>query len=640
MFKNCPLFIILGLSAFALGCSKPFETFEEKLTRQEESAYCGTPKSISGATATVTGSAKFKYRNLMNGSTENGTAWYLDYTFGTAEVAFAEFQVTDSNGQVVQCGETDTNGDFSFVVPVSGSYTLAVMSRAYNSQYKVSVLNDTSANTPYSITKQFSVTTGTAAIGTLTAEADEKVDSNLSGGAFNILYDILQANEVLRSQANTAGFTVAPKVKVYWKAGFNPYSYFGAPNSPLSFYRPGYSELYILGGMNGDVASSDTDHFDDSVILHEYGHFLEDMYGLSNSPGGSHNGKAIIDPRLAWSEGWANYFQSFVKTQMDSSATASKLYIDTYGYKTSSSDTTLFGTNVLFDLTQVPPSATQDNPINANEGQFREVSISRTLYKTTLSNVTSYSSSPARSGGGIPFASVWQAFGSGDATAPAINGFHSSTYNFRSFGLFNSILDSLLTRQSVTKTTWSQILTDEKQPTDNLTYGAKVTAGGNCPRTIQPAVNNTTNLKVYCMIANANGTCGMWAYASNQLRSNDFFTYCYDGSTNPTISLSYSQTFTNQMLLDLYVYSNDYTYFEESLQAVGQSNSSVLRRNIASISDGDTKSVSLSGLAAGCYMINVKVRTSDSNGYDKLGSELSGTATYHLKTDGGTYLCP
>lgn len=26
---------------------------------------------------------------------------------------------------------------------------------------------------------------------------------------------------------------------------------------------------------------ADTDHFDDSVIIHEYGHFLEDVYGKS-----------------------------------------------------------------------------------------------------------------------------------------------------------------------------------------------------------------------------------------------------------------------------------------------------------------------------------------------------------------------
>ena len=40
--------------------------------------------------------------------------------------------------------------------------------------------------------------------------------------------------------------------------GFNPNYYFGATGG-LSFYLPGYSRLFILGGINGDVNSSDTD---------------------------------------------------------------------------------------------------------------------------------------------------------------------------------------------------------------------------------------------------------------------------------------------------------------------------------------------------------------------------------------------
>ena len=61
------------------------------------------------------------------------------------------------------------------------------------------------------------------------------------------------------------------------------------------------------------------------VMLHEYGHYIADMYGISNSPGGTHyidsnmidnyvaNGSNLTTAkdkgcRLAWSEGWATYF--------------------------------------------------------------------------------------------------------------------------------------------------------------------------------------------------------------------------------------------------------------------------------------------------------------------------------------------
>ena len=632
------LLLILSMALVLSACSQSFQPDAVSGTTLPESAYCGTPKAISGTTSTVSGFARFKFRRLLNGTTENGTGWYLDYTLSNVEIPFAEFHVLDSGGNIIQCGETGTNGDFSFNVPSTGVYTLNVLSRAYNDNYKVSILKDINLNQPYSISKTFSAG-GAVDVGNIFAEADESIDPEIPGGAFNIMYDILMANEFLANSSGMTGFTGAPKVTVFWKAGFNPYSYFGAPNNPLSFYRPGVHELYILGGMNGDVASSDTDHFDDSVIMHEYGHFLEDVYGKSNTPGGSHNGNGLIDPRLAWSEGWANYFQAMVKTSASIPPASASLYIDTYGHKADSSATTGFGQNILFGLKEVPPSTTFDTPTFANEGNFREVSISRTLYKTTFSG--SYSTSPPKAGGAVPFSYVWQAFGDGDATAsPTIDGFHSNNIHFRSIGYFNSILDAILARHVVSRANWNAILSEEMQPITNGTYGAEVTAGGNCPQTMTPVVNNSSGLKAYCLATNGFGSCTSIAYKSNQLRSNDFFAYYYDGSSNSTISIDYTQSPASTIRLDLYVYSEDYVYVEEVQSLFGQSNSSLVVKNISPSVDGDVKSVSLAGQPAGYYMINIKANTMNSDGTDKLVSDLGTSPTYNLKTNGGVFLCP
>jgi hypothetical protein len=51
---------------------------------------------------------------------------------------------------------------------------------------------------------------------------------------------------------------------------------------------------------------------DDAVIIHEAGHYIEDVIGRSDSPGGSHDGSPT-DPRLAWSEGFATYFAMAVR---------------------------------------------------------------------------------------------------------------------------------------------------------------------------------------------------------------------------------------------------------------------------------------------------------------------------------------
>jgi len=59
--------------------------------------------------------------------------------------------------------------------------------------------------------------------------------------------------------------------------------------------------LFLLG------EASDDDGYDDTVILHESGHWIEDTIGRSDSPGGDHNG-APTNPTLAWSEGFSTYF--------------------------------------------------------------------------------------------------------------------------------------------------------------------------------------------------------------------------------------------------------------------------------------------------------------------------------------------
>lgn len=58
--------------------------------------------------------------------------------------------------------------------------------------------------------------------------------------------------------------------------------------------------LFLLGDANVD-----TEEFDDHVVLHEWGHYFEDNFSRSDSPGGHHALGERIDARLAFGEGWA-----------------------------------------------------------------------------------------------------------------------------------------------------------------------------------------------------------------------------------------------------------------------------------------------------------------------------------------------
>lgn len=114
------------------------------------------------------------------------------------------------------------------------------------------------------------------------------------------------------------------------------------------------SELYILG-----KADTDTDEFDSHVIIHEWGHYFESEVGRSDSIGGAHTTGDVLDPRVAFSEGWGNALGAMI---LDPDS----VYTDSMGSQQAS--------GFEFDL--------QDNDISAryNPGWWSEETIQAILY--------------------------------------------------------------------------------------------------------------------------------------------------------------------------------------------------------------------------------------------------------------------
>lgn len=67
------------------------------------------------------------------------------------------------------------------------------------------------------------------------------------------------------------------------------------------------SELYILGLVNAD-----TDEFDRHVIVHEFGHYVEDKLGRSDSIGGAHGPGDKLNIAVAFSEAWGNALSAMI----------------------------------------------------------------------------------------------------------------------------------------------------------------------------------------------------------------------------------------------------------------------------------------------------------------------------------------
>jgi uncharacterized protein YegL len=86
-------------------------------------------------------------------------------------------------------------------------------------------------------------------------------------------------------------------------------------------WEPGYGEegsYYISFWEEITIADhpSQPDQWDDSVIIHEWGHMADDRYSCDDNPGGQHSSGSLIDPELAWGEGYPDYWQSAVRAGM------------------------------------------------------------------------------------------------------------------------------------------------------------------------------------------------------------------------------------------------------------------------------------------------------------------------------------
>ncbi len=513
-------------------------------------------------------------------------------------IRFAEIMVKDSSGNIIQCGSTSVTGTYSLTLPqaASGSYTVYVNSRISNAAVaRAYVMDYNLTNVHYSVSKTVSAT-ATSAANNLLASGEGAVTS----AAFNILDQVIKTNEYLADYVDNAHgcgttfadcvpYTSAPMVYLYWKKGVNPYSYYGV-SSGSSFYT-GDARIFILGGINGDVDNSDTDHFDNSVIVHEYGHFLEDAFAVSESPGGYHNGNTVIDPRLAWSEGWSDFLQGAVLAQA--------VYADTSGNSSGPSGGSQF---LTLDL----ESKGNDVPSSGSEGMFREFSITRLLWDA-IDPHPANGAGGNDAGDGITNANsmteIWTVFA-------GANGLKNSSNPFRHMGVIHKVQDNMAGR-----TSWLALRNSEFQ------NGSAAYTSVGLREYATPLVNGACNIS-FTPVADGGNFDN-----SDLLDNNDFLAFYHSGGTL-SVQLKYTASvLANPPDLDLYVYYSDYTYGSSSTM-VGYSQGDRPVSCVATPANCTDVTESVSASApAGYYMINPMVFTD-------AGTSYGGAGTYKIYVNG------
>jgi hypothetical protein len=240
----------------------------------------------------VTGTALFAKRSFTARGLSRSVQWM--------PVAHAHVEVLDDEGHVLVQGATDERGAFSLDVPAGTRIRVRLSSRTTLFGSDLRVVSDPGTERTFDLTTSpFAVRGGEV----VSFRAD--VGGVEPAGAFNILANFVR---YLPHVHRAFDGRVPPPLFAFWRRGNNESLPQGSITAFLGPYerRAGAYSLQIQGGVEGREDGSDSDQFDDPVVLHEFSHYVIGTMAGHFSIGGNHPSGALYYPALAMDEGFAN----------------------------------------------------------------------------------------------------------------------------------------------------------------------------------------------------------------------------------------------------------------------------------------------------------------------------------------------
>jgi hypothetical protein len=349
-----------------------------------------------------------------NAVTQTGT---LDFTRPAKPVRNATVQVRQ-NGVAIATTVTDDAGQYtaSFTSALVGTLEVAVLAQSQTPP--IQVVDNTDGKAIWAASEPLATTGGTVNIhaqhgwtGTGYVAAQRRA---APFAILDAMYTAAHAFMAVRP-------VTFPSLEVNWSPSNVPQG--GNPSAGLiggTYYNPADNQIYVLG-----KAGIDTDEFDSHVIVHEWGHFLENNVSRADSPGGPHGFADVLDPRLALSEGWGDAVPAMVLPET--------MYADTY-FPTA---TTLnaFG----FDAETAPTPTDDPTP-----GPFSEMSIMRLLY-----DIYDSGSSEAYDTVATGLGPIYDVLAGPEKTTDALTTVASIVAGLEAQGVNGTALDTLMARYSI-----------------------------------------------------------------------------------------------------------------------------------------------------------------------------------------------
>lgn len=240
------------------------------------------------------------YSALRNFNVRGVVVQLLDADNANAVLATT---VTDANGLYIFNGVPSGK---NVVVQVSAQVSATRGAATTGPQYNFMLRDNTAAGSIKPLYTLSSPTVQTVAAGnvvSLNAALGFDASGNVTGARQSAPFSILDVvyNAATMIAATNPNVSL-PDLNIYWSPNNAPQrgdlaqGQIGTSHFSSNGDYPG---VYILGKANVD-----TDEFDQGVVGHEFGHYLQYAASYSDNPGGSHSSREFKDASLAYGEGF------------------------------------------------------------------------------------------------------------------------------------------------------------------------------------------------------------------------------------------------------------------------------------------------------------------------------------------------
>ena len=296
----------------------------------------GNPAPIGDTTRTVVGRIGYQRLGLdLSERTADGRLiaqpGFTRATF-SAPAAYVQVEVLGDDGRVLGSGPVDALGRYSifanFGINPATPVSLRVTARAdlpFGTTLRVHA--DAETLTPYEIVSGPGGNPGDNRFTVMTVNADVTLEQG--AGAFHILKSVYEG--FILGRSGLLPGSIMPDVNFLWKPG----------NGDASFVIPGVTlaNIVVAGGVDG-INTSNTDVWDDAVLMRLVGQFMLDYFLYEVAPKGEVNDSLLV-PSAAWKEGFLDFWSCIGRR--------SRIYWDTVGSGESARVTRYFDIESFYD---------------------------------------------------------------------------------------------------------------------------------------------------------------------------------------------------------------------------------------------------------------------------------------------------